>query len=151
MKPAFQLVVVVCLCVLSGRTAAAQPRHFWQSGRFWIPFALDTAAMFADYETSQQAFARGSHEMNPVFGTPRPSLGRMISIGEPGSFLYSYIGYRGSYSKHRAIRDMAYLPVIVDAGFHGFLAYQNTEVCISPLGTAMPGCCSAKNQGPVLH
>jgi hypothetical protein len=107
------------------RTASRE--NFWRSKKFWISFGLATVSMFADYEESQQAFARGAHEDDPIFFSSRPSLGRMTAIGLPLEFGASYAGFRMSESRNPVVRKLWWIPAAGQVGEHVTLALRATR------------------------
>lgn len=121
-------VAIVALLLFALPVHAEPKHHFWHSKKFWTAFAIDSAAMVADYGESQAAFARGAHETNPIFGSRRPSFARMSVIGIPFTFAYSYTSWRMSESRHRVLRDAWLLPVTYDVGNHAYLAFGNTQL-----------------------
>jgi len=106
---------------------ASQASPWYRSKRFWIPLAADSAAMAVDYATSQQAFARGGHETNPIFGARRPSAGRMVSIGLPIAWATAYAGHR--LDESRRFHSLFWIPSALAAADHTRLAIRNTHVC----------------------
>jgi hypothetical protein len=120
-----------CIALLLLSTpAAAQPKHhhFWRSKKFWIAFTIDTGATLADFGEAQNAWAVGSSENDPIFGTARPGFGRMTAIGMPITFAVSYASFRMSGSRHRWARALWPLPVAYDAADHVYWAASNARV-----------------------
>jgi hypothetical protein len=147
------ILVVLALLVSLPQVASAQPRHFWQSGKFWATFAISTAATLADYKTSEDCFRRGCVEQDPFFGSARPSMARMTAMGMPITFAISWAGYKMSESKHPVLRDTWLLPTVAQTASHGVLAYENAKYCTTPkvsFSRSLPGCRSTTIQEPPL-
>jgi hypothetical protein len=126
MKPT--IILAVLLVISPSCHAQQQAAHvrFYKSKTFWAMFSLTSAAMVADYATSQRAFARGAVEANPLFGGPKPSMLHMTAIGLPFQFGASYLGFKMSRSKRWIIRDLCWAAPLYEATGHSYNAVRNT-------------------------
>ncbi len=119
---ALLLFLIIPVCV------QARP-HWYGSRHFWAAFAIAQSAAAFDFETSQQAFARGARETNPIFMSRNPSFARMVAIDSPFTFGESYSAYRLSESTHRWLRDAWLAPITYDSAQHIYLGFHNEGVC----------------------
>jgi hypothetical protein len=114
-----------CVILADHHVTTQQRKHWYSSKRFWVTFSADVAASVADYEASQQAFSRGATEDNPIFGSPRPSMARMLSIGVPWAFGMQYLGYRIG----NKFKPLGYAPLVGDLAIHIPNAIHNASEC----------------------
>jgi len=123
-RQAPRVTAVLLLVALTWSAAGARP--FYKDKKFWLGLAVDSAAMAADYKTSQDLFARGGTELNPIFGSRRPGSGRMVAIGLPLTAAVAFVGHRIGESKHS---KLWWIPSALDGGDHVVLAIHNGQVC----------------------
>lgn len=119
LMPPAPLAVIAATCpgtASSPHCSTPQPladtRHssyFWQSRRFWASFSLTLGSAALDFSSSQHAFQSGHYELDPVFGSSRPSFGKMMAIDAPAEFLVAYWNWRkpGRMSNATLAADVA--------------------------------------------
>lgn len=111
--------------------------YFWHSRRFWESFSLAMGSAALDFSSSQHAFQAGHYELNPVFGSSRPSVGKMMAIDVPAEFLMAYWNWRKpGRTSNRAL--------VADVADHLYLSARNWRLDRSdsrPRTTPVPGPC----------
>jgi hypothetical protein len=126
---AAQLMLLSLLIVSASADTKASPHAaFLKSKRFWITTALGSAAMFADFKTTQDLLGRpGAAEGNPLLGS-RPSWGRQLALGVPMTFASSYTSYRLSKSKSHAERGFSWIIPAAGIALHTGAAIHNENL-----------------------
>ena len=105
-------------------SSSSKPGLATADGKFLFLASAYTAALVADYETTQSCLARGAcRELNPVFGS-HPSRLRMYAIGGAISAGTIY----GSYYLKKKRKRYWWVPLVAGTVVHGYLAYRNSRL-----------------------
>jgi len=104
--------------------SSSKPKPPVADKKFVFLATIHTAAMIADYETTQGCIARNScYELNPIFGSRYPSRRRMYAIGGAITAASVY----SAYSLKRKKKRYWFVPLLAGTAVHGYLAYRNSQ------------------------
>jgi hypothetical protein len=130
------LIALTLLTLLAPLPASAQPKKAWyKSGHFWFAAATMVAASYADWHSSEAAYARGAREGNPImraFTGSRPGPARLGIV--IGSVTAAEIGGMAWWRSRSDSNAWVTVPIAHDAT-HGFAAWHNAGVCHPACGS----------------
>lgn len=117
-------LVFSSILAFSQEWSSSKPQPPVIDRKFVFLAGIHTAAMIADYETTQNCLVRHTcRELNPIFGSRYPSRKRMYVIGGAIAAASTY----GAYQLKKKKKRYWFVPLVAGAAVHGFLAYHNSQ------------------------